>query len=51
MLNPPPSSSHDDGLHAVLVEASKQLFVVRPEESQDSSQVLCVENGEFVSTN
>ena len=51
MSDPSPSSSHDDGAHAVLVAAGKKMLVgngLGPEYSQDSSKVLGVEGGQLV---
>ena len=41
--DPSPLPSHDDGVHAVLVTASKKMLVgdgLGPEYSEDSSKVL-----------
>ena len=49
--NTPPPSPLDNGLHDVLTTTIKQLSIwdgLGPEDSQDSSQPLCMENGELV---
>ena len=45
MSDPSPSSSYDDGAHAVMIAAGKKMLVgdgLRAEYSQDSSKVLGV---------
>ena len=51
MSDPSPSPSHDDGLHALLVAAGEKLLVgdsLRLENTQDPSEVLCMEGGQLV---
>ena len=51
MSDPSPSSSHDDGSHAVLVAAGEKMLVgdgLGPGYSQDSLTVLRVQSGQFV---
>ena len=51
MSDPSPSPSHDDGLHALLVAAGEKLLVgdsLRLENTQDLSEVLCMEGGQLV---
>ena len=51
MCDPSPLPSHDDGLHALLVIAGQKLFVgdgLRPENTQDPSEVLFVEGEQLV---
>ena len=51
MSDPSPSPSHDDGLHALLVAAGQKLLVgdsLRLENTQDPSEVLCMEGGQLV---
>ena len=50
MSDPYPSPSHDDGVHASLVAVGEKVLVggLKPKYSQDSSEVLGVEDGQFV---
>ena len=51
MPNPSPSPLHDDSPHAVLIAASKKLLIgdgIWPKDAQYSSEVLCVEGGQFL---
>ena len=46
-----PSPSHDDCVHAFLVATDQKFLVgdgLRPEDTQDSSEILRVECGQFV---
>ena len=47
VLNPSPSPSHNDGLHAVLIAAGRWLLVgdgVKSKDLQDSLEALYVED-------
>ena len=49
--SPSPSTLHDDGVHAVLVEVAERMLVgdgLRPDHLQDSFKVIVVEGGQFV---
>ena len=48
MSDPSPSSSHDDGAHAVSGEKKLVRDGIGPEYSKNSSRVLGVEGGQFV---
>ena len=51
MSDPSPSPLHDDGPHAVLVASCEKFLVgdgLRPEDAEDSSEVLGVEGEQFV---
>ena len=46
-----PSPSQDDGLHALLVTAGENLLVgdgLKPENTRDPSEALCMEGGQLV---
>ena len=50
-LSPSPSQDDGHGLHALLVTAGEKLLVgdgLKPENTRDPSEVLCMEGGELV---